>query len=198
MSPQTLIGASSSSSTGCELKTSLAASTTERTSFSVNCTALPGLRNERARPVRAARRRVSQPASQPHSDSDSDRPLAAGFQEFGDDVVNVERLGQRLPSAARGALSGATRARERARARARRRRRHRKKNRCAANAPVGRVYLDPGDALVDTSDLKAGGTVTVDVTCTASMAGVALLGVPGTRVFHARAVEVVDRYRSDP
>ena len=51
------------------------------------------------------------------------------------------------------------------------------------------------DTAVDTSDFRAGGTVTVTVTCQASMADVALLGVPGTRTFTARAVEVVDTYR---
>ena len=54
------------------------------------------------------------------------------------------------------------------------------------------------ETVVDTSDLQPGGRVTVDVTCIASMADVALLGVPGTRTFRAHAVEVVDRYRSDP
>jgi Flp pilus assembly protein TadG len=48
---------------------------------------------------------------------------------------------------------------------------------------------------VGTDDFSAGGTVTVTVTCTASMADVTLLGVPGTRTFTARAVEVIDRHR---
>lgn len=52
------------------------------------------------------------------------------------------------------------------------------------------------DTAVDTSDFRAGGTVTVTVTCRASMADVTLLGVPGTRTFTARAVEVIDTYRS--
>ena len=52
---------------------------------------------------------------------------------------------------------------------------------------------------VDTSDFRAGGTVTVTVTCEASMADVTLLGVPGTRVFRAQVVEVIDNYRGgDP
>ena len=52
---------------------------------------------------------------------------------------------------------------------------------------------------VDTSDFRAGGTVTVTVTCEASMADVTLLGVPGTRVFSAQVVEVIDNYRGgDP
>lgn len=52
---------------------------------------------------------------------------------------------------------------------------------------------------VDTSDFRAGGTVTVTVTCEASMADVTLLGVPGTRIFRAQVVEVIDNYRGgDP
>jgi len=52
---------------------------------------------------------------------------------------------------------------------------------------------------VDTSDFRAGGTVTVTVICEASMAGVTLLGVPGTRVFTSQVVEVIDNYRGgDP
>lgn len=55
------------------------------------------------------------------------------------------------------------------------------------------------DTTVDTTDFRAGGTVTVTVTCKASMADVTLLGVPGTRTFTARVVEVVDTYRGgDP
>ena len=55
------------------------------------------------------------------------------------------------------------------------------------------------DTAVDTSDFRAGGTVTVTVTCQASMADVTLLGVPGTRTFTARVVEVIDTYRGgDP
>ena len=50
---------------------------------------------------------------------------------------------------------------------------------------------------VDTTDFRAGGTVTVTLTCDASMADVTLLGVPGTRTFGARAVEVIDRARRD-
>ncbi len=50
---------------------------------------------------------------------------------------------------------------------------------------------------VDTRNLVPGGTVTVEVTCQVAMSDVALLGLPGTRTFHARSVEVVDRYRSD-
>lgn len=48
---------------------------------------------------------------------------------------------------------------------------------------------------VDTSDFRPGGTVTIVVRCRASMADVSLIGVPGTRTFTARAVEVIDTYR---
>ena len=52
---------------------------------------------------------------------------------------------------------------------------------------------------VDTSNFEPGGTVTVTVTCQASMADVTLLGVPGTRTFTATSVEVIDTYRgSEP
>lgn len=50
---------------------------------------------------------------------------------------------------------------------------------------------------VDTDDFSPGGTVTVTVRCEASMADVTLLGVPGRRTFTAKAVEVIDTYRSD-
>lgn len=48
---------------------------------------------------------------------------------------------------------------------------------------------------VDTSRLVPGGTVTVTVRCTADMADIALLGVPGKRTFVATSIEVIDRYR---
>jgi Flp pilus assembly protein TadG len=48
---------------------------------------------------------------------------------------------------------------------------------------------------VDTAELRPGGHVRVTVSCNASMADVAMLGVPGHRTFVARSVEVVDRYR---
>lgn len=51
--------------------------------------------------------------------------------------------------------------------------------------------------VVDTGNFAPGGTVTVTITCEASMADVTLLGLPGTRTFTARAVEVIDTYRSD-
>lgn len=48
---------------------------------------------------------------------------------------------------------------------------------------------------VDTTQLVAGGRVSVTVRCVADMSDVTLLGVPGTRTFESRSVEVIDRYR---
>ena len=69
----------------------------------------------------------------------------------------------------------------------------------AANLDAAGVPCTSLDTVVDTSTFEPGGTVTVTVTCEASMADVTLLGVPGTRVFTAQAVEVIDNYRGgDP
>ncbi len=65
----------------------------------------------------------------------------------------------------------------------------------AANLAARGVACGSLDTAVDTSRFEAGGTVAVTVRCTASMADVSLLGVPGSRTFTARSVEVVDRYR---
>lgn len=67
----------------------------------------------------------------------------------------------------------------------------------AANLEAAGTPCRSGRTQVDTSRLRPGGTVAVEVVCTVSMSDVALLGVPGTRTFRARAVEVVDRFRSD-
>lgn len=48
---------------------------------------------------------------------------------------------------------------------------------------------------VDTESFRPGGRVGVTVSCDASMADVTLLGVPGTRDFTSRSVEVIDGYR---
>ena len=53
------------------------------------------------------------------------------------------------------------------------------------------------DVDVDTTNFHPGGRVGVTVVCNASMSDVTLLGVPGSRDFSSRAVEVVDRYRGD-
>lgn len=66
----------------------------------------------------------------------------------------------------------------------------------AANLAASGVPCTDLTTDVDTGDFMPGGTVTVTVTCQASMADLALLGLPGTRTFTATSVEVIDRYRS--
>lgn len=67
----------------------------------------------------------------------------------------------------------------------------------AANLRAVGVKCDTVTVDVDTNQFAAGGTVAVTVSCDASMADVTLLGVPATRTFQARAVEVIDRHRGD-
>ncbi len=66
-----------------------------------------------------------------------------------------------------------------------------------ANLSAAGITYDNLVVDVDTTNFGPGGTVTVTLACTASMADMALLGVPGTRTFTARSVEVIDRYRGD-
>lgn len=66
-----------------------------------------------------------------------------------------------------------------------------------ANLATAGVSCSTLEAIVDTSDFEPGGTVTVTVECTASMADATLLGVPGTRTFTATATEVIDTYRGE-
>lgn len=65
----------------------------------------------------------------------------------------------------------------------------------AANLVASGVGCARLDTEVDVTEFFAGGTVAVTVRCTASMADVSLLGVPGRRTFSARSIEVIDRYR---
>lgn len=65
----------------------------------------------------------------------------------------------------------------------------------AANLSASGVACGQLDTEVDTSLFAAGGTVAVTLRCTASMADISLLGVPGQRTFLARSVQVIDRYR---
>ena len=48
---------------------------------------------------------------------------------------------------------------------------------------------------VDTSSLRPGGQVSVEVRCVVPLRDLALLGVPGSRTVTARSVEVVDAWR---
>lgn len=69
------------------------------------------------------------------------------------------------------------------------------KDTAAENLEASGVACGTLDTSVDTSRFAAGGTVAVTVRCTASMADISLLGVPGQRSFVARSLAVVDRYR---
>ena len=67
----------------------------------------------------------------------------------------------------------------------------------SANIAEGGVACRRLEVTVDTSAFAAGGQVTVTVSCEASFADLAMLAVPGNRVFSASAVEVIDTYRAD-
>lgn len=49
---------------------------------------------------------------------------------------------------------------------------------------------------VDTDDFVPGGTVGVHLTCTASLAGLSLLGLPGSETMSSVATAPIDLYRS--
>lgn len=51
-------------------------------------------------------------------------------------------------------------------------------------------------ATVDTTDFVPGGTVSVHLTCSASLAGLSLLRLPGSETFRATATAPIDLYRS--
>jgi Flp pilus assembly protein TadG len=57
------------------------------------------------------------------------------------------------------------------------------------------VTCDPLAVAPDTSAFRPGGQVTVQVTCTVSLAGLALLHVPGARTLTAQFTSPVDVYR---
>ncbi|MGH9030546.1 MAG: TadE/TadG family type IV pilus assembly protein [Acidimicrobiia bacterium] len=65
----------------------------------------------------------------------------------------------------------------------------------ASNLADSGFVCDELTTSVDTAQLVAGGRVSVSVRCVADMSDVTMLGVPGTRTFESRSVEVIDRYR---
>ena len=67
----------------------------------------------------------------------------------------------------------------------------------AVNIAEGAVSCRNLDVAVDTSNFTAGGQVAVTVTCQAAFADIAMLAVPGSRIFTATAVEVIDTHRAD-
>ncbi len=73
----------------------------------------------------------------------------------------------------------------------------------AAGSDAARSTLDEGDVTcrsltvgVDTSDFRAGGTVTASVTCVVDLGDLAGLRVPATRTVTATFTESVDTYRA--
>ena len=65
----------------------------------------------------------------------------------------------------------------------------------ASNLADSGFVCDELTTSVDTTQLAAGGRVSVNVRCVADMRDVTMLGVPGTRTFESSSVEVIDRYR---
>jgi Flp pilus assembly protein TadG len=65
------------------------------------------------------------------------------------------------------------------------------------NIAEGGVACRDLTVMVDTTMFTAGGRVGVTVTCDASYADLTMLAVPGSRIFTATAVEVIDTHRAD-
>ena len=72
--------------------------------------------------------------------------------------------------------------------------------RAAAEASRGAADLSctSVDVDVDVTSFQPGGTVRVEVTCTADLSDVAMSGLPGKRRFDASAVAPIESYRSSP
>lgn len=59
-----------------------------------------------------------------------------------------------------------------------------------------RVTCSTESVSVDTADFSPGGSVSVSVSCKASLSGLSLLRVPGSAILSSRDTEVIDRYRA--
>jgi hypothetical protein len=57
------------------------------------------------------------------------------------------------------------------------------------------ITCDPFSTAVDTAQFAAGGAVVVQVRCTASLSGLALLALPGSQTLAASSTAPVDYYR---
>ncbi len=69
----------------------------------------------------------------------------------------------------------------------------------AANVETSGVGCARGlDVSTDVDDFAPGGTVTVTLSCTASLSDVSSLRLPGARTYTASAIEVIDRFVSTP
>lgn len=67
----------------------------------------------------------------------------------------------------------------------------------AANIAEGAVACRSLEVLVDVTEFAAGGQVAVTVSCKAEFSDIALLAVPGERIFVATAIEVIDTFRAE-
>lgn len=63
---------------------------------------------------------------------------------------------------------------------------------------AGRVSCRQPLVVIDVSQLRPGGEVVADVTCTVALDDVLGLRIVGAKTFRARAVAVVDTFRSEP
>ena len=63
---------------------------------------------------------------------------------------------------------------------------------------AGLTCVNGSAVSVDTSDFVPGGWVTVTVTCTTPFSDLAVLNIPGSRVYSSTATEVIDVLRSNP
>jgi Flp pilus assembly protein TadG len=62
---------------------------------------------------------------------------------------------------------------------------------------AGKVSCQQPEVDVDASQLQPGGEVVANVTCTIALDDILGLRIAGSKTFHARAVAVVDTFRSD-
>jgi Flp pilus assembly protein TadG len=63
---------------------------------------------------------------------------------------------------------------------------------------AGKVSCQEPQVVIDASRLRPGGEVVADVSCTVALDDVLGLRIAGTKTFRARAVAVVDTFRSGP
>jgi hypothetical protein len=61
---------------------------------------------------------------------------------------------------------------------------------------AGRVSCQQPEVVIDTSRLRPGGAVVADISCSVALDDVLGLRIGGARTFRARAVAVVDTFRS--
>jgi len=65
----------------------------------------------------------------------------------------------------------------------------------AANLTTGGVSCSSFDVTVEAADFRPGGLVRVSVACVADLSGLALAGLPGSKILHADATAPLEQYR---